>query len=353
MPKNNKKKNPASKKPNSAPVALTRRVGVNPPDIRSSGNAIRIKHREYLKEVVAAYSPPGEPVVESILVNPGLASTFPWLSAIANRYESYTFHKLCFHYMPNCSTATPGSVILSPDYDVSDALPDSLAALQSAPNSVRTSVWSEIRMDCTPYLLQTLVKERFVRSSSTQVTGQDMRLYDAVQVFVATVNMSLATAIGSLWIEYDVSLRTPSVDTSVSLDGSAKYVGDIVSLASPLGDGVPQIYQDTSIDKLITRESPTTLKFHRPGTYLLSSALHGTNLTFQGLDLTVPPESAGKIDVGGGDAEGTVDATQHYSLADRIITVLKPAVVEFAARAGWTALTQTVIRVAAYKSQSW
>lgn len=326
---------------------------MNPPEIRSTGNAIRIKHREYLKEVLAPYSIPGEPTVEGILVNPGLITTFPWLSAIANRYESYTFHKLCVHYMPNCSTATPGSVILSPDYDVGDALPDSLAALQSAPNSVRASVWSEIRMDCTPYLLQTLVKERFVRSTSTSIAGQDMRLYDAVQVFVATVNLATATAIGSLWIEYDVSLRTPSVDTSVSMDGSAKYVADLPSLADPLGIGDPQIYQDTSIDKLVSRESSTTLKFHRPGTYLLSTALHGVDLNYQGLNLLVPGESIGKVDVGAGDAEGTVSADGTYSLADRIITVLKPAVIQFAVRAGWTALSQVVIRIAAYKSPSW
>jgi len=320
---------------------------VQGPELRSSGLDIRIKHREYLREVFGPVRLPGEPNVDEIAVNPGLVSCFPWLSAIANRYESYTFHKLCLHYMPNCSSSTSGSVILSPDYDVSDGSPDSLAPLQSAPDSVRASVWAESRMDCTASLLRKGLKERYVRSASTVTTGGDIRLYDAVKCFVATVNMTAAVSVGSLWIEYDVSLRTPTVDISVNMDGSAKFYTNTSTLEAPLGAAGYTIFQDTTIDETISvSNAGTSLKFHRPGSYLLNTEYIGTGLNEDGFEML---NDTSKSTLSG-NLMMMVNTAATYAANLRVISVTAPTIVGLISRIPWTSLTSVVMRISPYKT---
>lgn len=344
--KNNNKKTSKGQKV-SVPVAISRTVKVQGPELRSSGLDIRIKHREYLREVYGPVKAPGEPNVEEVAVNPGLVACFPWLSAIANRYESYTFHKLCLHYMPNCSSSTSGSVILSPDYDVSDGSPDSLAPLQSAPDSVRASVWAESRMDCTASLLRKGLKERYVRSTSTVTTGGDLRLYDAVKCFIATVNMTAAVSVGSLWIEYDVSLRTPTVDISVNMDGSAKFFTNSSTLAAPLGAAGYSIFQDNTIDETISvTNAGTGMKFHRPGSYLINTEYIGTTLNADGFEILLDARHATLS----GNLMAMVNAAATYGANLRVLTVIAPTIIGIVSRIPWATLTGVVMRIAPYKT---
>jgi len=60
-------------------------------------------------------------------INPGQAIPFPWLSAIAPKFEKYVFTRLEFYYKHEVSqyaaAGTIGKAILSFDYDASDAPP--------------------------------------------------------------------------------------------------------------------------------------------------------------------------------------------------------------------------------------
>jgi hypothetical protein len=60
-------------------------------------------------------------------INPGQAATFPWLSSIAKNYEKFKFLMLEFYTVPQVSgfatAGQTGEVVLSVDYDASDAAP--------------------------------------------------------------------------------------------------------------------------------------------------------------------------------------------------------------------------------------
>ena len=51
-------------------------------------------------------------------INPGLAASFPWLAPIAAQWQQYCFHKLQYRYVTRSSTASTGSIYLSPDYNL-------------------------------------------------------------------------------------------------------------------------------------------------------------------------------------------------------------------------------------------
>ena len=61
-------------------------------------------------------------------MNPGSATTFPWLSTIARNYQEYQVNGCVYEYVSNCSATTfqalgansLGSVILVSQYNTSD-----------------------------------------------------------------------------------------------------------------------------------------------------------------------------------------------------------------------------------------
>lgn len=64
----------------------------------SGGKTTIIRNREYITDIIGPSSG-GLPTLFNNTVfslNPGIATTFPWLSAIASSYDTYKFHGLVF-----------------------------------------------------------------------------------------------------------------------------------------------------------------------------------------------------------------------------------------------------------------
>jgi hypothetical protein len=74
-------------------------------------------------------------------VNPGIASTFPWLSTIALNYSKYKFKMLRFIYVPNVPTSIGGSAYIYLSYDSTDQQPASLANVAVADSSSIGPAW--------------------------------------------------------------------------------------------------------------------------------------------------------------------------------------------------------------------
>lgn len=55
-------------------------------------------------------------------INPGSAIAFPWLSSIANSFETYEVKDLWFSYVNSVPLSQNGSVHMAFDYDVKDTL---------------------------------------------------------------------------------------------------------------------------------------------------------------------------------------------------------------------------------------
>jgi len=155
-----------------------------------------------------------------------MAQTFPWLSIVAKQYEQYRFKKLRFEYITRTGTTTSGSVLLAPDYDASDATPGTEAQMTTYEECVEDAPWKDIACQLKPEAMHPMGPRKYVRTGA--VSG-DIKTYDVANFFLAVVEMTGATGVGKLWVDYDVEFFVPQTESSsgqtsvsflVSNDGS-------------------------------------------------------------------------------------------------------------------------------------
>lgn len=239
------------------------------PSVSGDGR-IRVRHREYLCDVLGSVNF----AITGYAVNPGLGGSFPWLSPIANQFESYLFKNLTFEFETQKSASTSGTVMLTMDFDAADAAPVNKTQFKSYNGSVRSAVWDECCFHAPSANLQKFGVQRYVRSGALGA-NLDIKTYDVGNLFVATQGCADATAIGELYVVYDVELITPQSDVAgEALSESARVVGaGTVNLANCYG----------TVSGTITGGLPLTavggtLTFNRVGNYILEQRVVGTVL---------------------------------------------------------------------------
>jgi hypothetical protein len=190
-------------------VAKSKQTKTNRPIMTTLRNGdCHVVHREYLQDVLAQSSSPSLFSVASVPINPGQASTFPWLSKIAQNFESYVFKKLRFCYETEAPSSLGGTLVLAVDYDASDPLPLTKQQMLAYRGSVRSAPWTECSHISVPEDLHKL-KTYFVRAG-VQPNNTDIKFYDVGQLFVATQGVTTGSAVcGELYVEYDIELKTP------------------------------------------------------------------------------------------------------------------------------------------------
>jgi len=275
--KSSVRKSPAggrSSNPSMKPIAVSydTQIANAKPIFLPSKDGLRVKHREYVGDVGETSSTWS--VVNSFPINPGMPSTFPWLSMLAQVFETYEVHSLAFIYQAALPTSTAGTVYLSYDYDPADSAPGNKAAMMSNMSAVACSSWASSRL---PYVPQgNHLNNKFTRNT-TLASGLDIKTYDAGTFYVAAEGFAVSTP-GNIFVEYDVTLRIPQIPTTIESaqslritygstsalsnvnDGYAGNSGLLVSLAGSLGSG-------TGVGAW---ECPT------PGQYLIEYAISGT-----------------------------------------------------------------------------
>jgi hypothetical protein len=230
---------------------------------------IRVRHMEYIQDVPAP-SGSGAFQLTSIPVNPGFATTFPWLQALANNFESYKFHRLVFHFRTEASSATVGKVILVVDFDASDTAPVNKAGLLANRVKGDGAPWQTFAVRCDSQDLNKFGPQRFVRSTAL-AANLDIKTYDVANLYIATQGFATTATPGEVWVEYDVELMTPDINTSLE---SEKIVGSTaISSTSPFGTapivtGVP-----------VATPSGQNITFADGGQFLVDLLLTGTGLT--------------------------------------------------------------------------
>ncbi len=274
------KRNKSTQKPGAqesalmirAPVASARvRRMSNPRVTNLSKGDCRIVHREYITDIAGSVAF----TTNQFQINPGVTGVFPWLSAIAVRYESYLFEKLRFCFETESATSATGTVLLAIDYDASDSAPESKTQAMSYRSSVRSPPWSD---SCLDSLREDLTKRKsyYVRNGSL-ASNQDIKLYDVGNLFVCLQGQAGTTTVGELYVEYDVRLMTPQINAPSF--GEALY-GTFAgtSNASPFGSvassgNLPVGYVSTG-----STTSVTTFTFTQPWAGLVGIALNGTGI---------------------------------------------------------------------------
>jgi hypothetical protein len=215
--------------------------------------------------------------ITAFSVNPGLASTFPWLSTIAYNYESYKFNSLSFRYETQKSTATSGTVLLAADYEASDADPANKQELMSFHGAVRTAPWAPVTMVCDKRDLLKFGVQRYIRTGAL-ASNLDVKTYDVADFLIATQGMADSSAVGELYVDYDVELITPQINQTAVFQAMSARIQDSgtgTSRAAPFGT----VTVTPSAGGLDLSAINATLTINRVGQYLLACNFAGTVTT--------------------------------------------------------------------------
>lgn len=178
--------------------------------------SVRVTHKEYLGEIRTAGNAFNNAYIKKL--NPGLSSTFPWLSTIAANFEEYEFHGLTFVFVSESADALSstntalGSVMMATQYNAN--LPalnskETMLAYEFS-NTGRPSSSMIHMVECARR--RTVLPEMYIRTGEVDqdpTQPQDYRLYDWGTFQVATQGQQAACTLGELWVTYDVILRKP------------------------------------------------------------------------------------------------------------------------------------------------
>jgi hypothetical protein len=254
------------------------------PAMHSSSESVVFRHREYITDIntQALY------VSQSFPINPGLQTTFPYLSTIAQQFQEYEFRGLIFEFKSTSgdaiasSSSALGSIAMCIQYRADaqppldkQALLNEMWAVDAKP-SVNTILPVECSPAENPYAVQ------YVRSNT--YTG-DIKMYDIGLLTIATSGAQATFNAGELWASYEVVLRKPVVTGYLDLAGNAgEYYSSAYSNAAPMGSLNPQTPLPGGLSNWVSIDSTgTILTFSVPGTFLVSWNWNsGSNVSLTG-----------------------------------------------------------------------
>lgn len=244
--------------------AFTVRQG--PPEFLAAGaGSLRIKHSELVCDFKQSSS--SSFAAGSYVINPGNAALFPWLAAIATHFEMYQFNKLKFIYVPMCATSEVGQLGLCFDPDAHDNTPYDKSVFASGNYKEFSSLHEPVSLSISGAAMSYLLKRRYVRSSTL---GLDIATYDVGKLYWM-LSQFTTNALGTLFVEYDVTLGIPEFST----DSDYYYVEGAINgtfnfANSPLGTVAPSIdvqEGNLPVELLISTGSFVRIYIRRPGVY--------------------------------------------------------------------------------------
>jgi len=280
--KKNKKKNNNSIRLSQvmAPVAKSMVVKVAKPQINTKKDYIEVSNSELISTSVtaaAAFS-----VGSSIALNPANSVVFPWLSSVAKNYELYKFSRIKFIYVPFCSTASAGEIMLAFDYDSTDSAPISEQIMSSLKSFSASPVWQSNSVSADLRDMNAFVQWRYVSGASI-VGAIDSNDTNAGSFFLASSNGG-GGAVGKLYVEYTVQLKSPQLDVAGSSAQSAYgvYLGGAgIATDVPFGTTRTTTFGGSGLLVVAANDSglKSVIQFNQAGNYMITFTIGGTGLT--------------------------------------------------------------------------
>jgi len=205
---------------------------------------ITVCESEYIGEVTVA-NEPNFNIAGVYPMNPGQATTFPWLSTLAKLYEKYRFLELVFTFKPEVtqytSNVNTGKVVMSIDYDASDPAPGNKQQMEDTVPHSDGMPYQSIMLQADPKEMYQKSDAKFVRPGglpgSTSIVD-----YDCGNFFLATQGQTANSVLGELHVYYCVELSVPVLENST---------------AAPVNNSVSQ-FIDTTV---WTTATPTVMSF--------------------------------------------------------------------------------------------
>jgi len=137
------------------------------------------------------------------------------LYILAQTWQKFRFNKIIFHYVPACSTATNGNMILGSfddiDFTTGAQYTNTLSfaqALLSTNKAVITPYWNKYSYEWVP---APNTQDYFITPDTTGddrlcVQGQFMTMDGG------TGSSTYQSQLGSIWMEYDITFHSPALD---------------------------------------------------------------------------------------------------------------------------------------------
>jgi len=176
-----------------------------------------VENDEYIGEILGSNST--TPVIQTFPVNPGQATTFPWLSEQALQWEKYRFNYLEFYYKPEVSgfatEGQSGKVIMMMDYDASDPAPTTKQEAEDTDPHVDGMPYEDIGLKLDPYEMYTNSDSKYIRPFGLP-GGSDIKTYDCGNLSVLTVSNGGTNAVGELHVRYGVTFEVPVLEATKS-----------------------------------------------------------------------------------------------------------------------------------------
>jgi len=189
-----------------APVQIGFTNKSQAPKISGNGSTKTVVHRELISTLAGstAFS------VITAELNPGLYSSFPWLSNEAITYEMYHWNFLRFIYEPATSTSTTGMVMIAIDFDSLDDSPVNENEVMNHCDAVSGPSWASVNYIVSKVNFDRQFPNKFVRLG-TQPEFSDIHSYDLGKFIVATVGQPNTNTIGRIYAEYSVTFMIPAL----------------------------------------------------------------------------------------------------------------------------------------------
>jgi hypothetical protein len=224
-------------------------------------NGVRVKHTEYIMDISSTTA-----LTNMVLnINPGMQTTFPWLSNLARSFQKWDAMAMIFTFKSTSATALGststalGTIIGAVIYDVNAEVPQSKAGILGLSGS-RAGVPSKDNLypvECAPS--SRLMRNLLVRSAGV---SDDLQKYDLGKLLIATVGSQTDSIAGELHVSYDIVLKSPTLGGAIGSDLAQSHFHMAgVTTADELGT---MTTYDNSLALTITAPSSGVLKLEFP-----------------------------------------------------------------------------------------
>jgi hypothetical protein len=236
--------------------------------IRNTDDSVTIRHRELLAVVTGT----NNFTSTSYSLQPGLSSVFRWLSTQTNGWEKYRFIKLRAQYLTRTGSATPGTVMLVPDYDPADTAPTNETDASAFHGTTDDAPWKnqDVNFDMKRS------KELFIRQGPTSA-NQDIKTYDFGNLYVCTAD-GTAVNWGKVYLEYEIQLINSQVLQSSNTGGAITPGGTGITTANLFGSA-PIITPGSYVQSVTTAGTVTVSNLIVGQEYMVACVVTGTGLT--------------------------------------------------------------------------
>lgn len=285
--------------------SVVSRLSAGVPMMHNSGQSVTIRHKEFIGDVLSGT---GTPTIFdtafTLPLNPGLETSFPWLSSIAQQYQEYSWKGLIFHYVPTsgesvASTNTAlGTVMMSTNYRATDP---AFVNKQQVLNEYFSSDAKPSESFCHP--IECDPKENpynihYVRSSGVPA-GEDQKTYDLGVMRLNTVgNPAPGITLGELWCTYEVELKKPKPSGFDSIDSGICHFLTPTCITGNMFGSARTFYVNSL--GLIVTSSTITFPKGTYGSYLISHYTKSPTTTYTSPGVAVTNATQVSLNLNGG-----------------------------------------------------